>query len=86
MFHLNTSKPALVAQIQSSLLVQAGVLTDVNDTVRSGLATTRRSPPRPIRRCDAADTGRGQAVAINRLVNVLRALSKAQWQLVQGLQ
>jgi hypothetical protein len=85
--HLNTSKPALVARIESNLLVQAGVLTDVNDTVRRGLAASRAAPPS----IDPAVTALRtqvelQAVSLNRLVNVLRALSKTQSQLLQGLE
>jgi hypothetical protein len=85
--HLNTSKPALVARIEASLLVQAGVLTDINDTTRSGLATLRALPPSADPSVASLQTQvEGQAVSINRLVNALRALSKTQTQLLQGLE
>jgi hypothetical protein len=84
--HLNTSRPSLVARIETTLQVQGDVLTDVNDTVRKGLATTRALAPSADPSVAALQTQvENQAVSINRLVNVLRALSKAQLQLVQGL-
>ncbi|MEO9175304.1 MAG: hypothetical protein ABI317_07290, partial [Gaiellales bacterium] len=85
--HLGKTRPALVAQIQATLVVQAGVLTDVNDAVRTGLATTKKLAPStdPTVKVLQAQLA-VQGAAINKLVNVLRALSKAQTQLVQGLQ
>jgi hypothetical protein len=85
--HLSKTHPALAAQIQASLAVQASVLTDINDDVRTGLATTKRLPPSTDPTVKALQAQVAvQGAAINRLVNVLRALSKAQAQLVQGLQ
>jgi len=85
--HLNTTRPSLVARIETSLQVQADVLTDVNDAVRQGLATTRALPPSADPAVATLQTqAETQAVSINRLVNVLRALSKAQLQLLAGLQ
>jgi hypothetical protein len=85
--HLSKSHPALAAQIQTSLVVQASVLTDVNDAVRQGLATTKKLTPSTDPTVLALQTQLAvQGAAINRLVNVLRALSKAQTQLIQGLQ
>jgi hypothetical protein len=85
--HLGKTHPALAAQIQASLVVQASVLTDINDDVRTGLATTKNLAPSADPTVKVLQTQLAvQGAAINRLVNVLRALSKAQTQLVQGLQ
>jgi hypothetical protein len=85
--HLDKTHPALAAQIQAALVVQAGVLTDVNDSVRTGLATMKKLPPStdPTVKALQAQVA-AQGAAINKLVNVLRALSKAQSQLVSGLE
>jgi hypothetical protein len=85
--NLGKTHPALAAQIQATLIVQAGVLTDVNDSVRTGLATAKKLPPStdPTVKALQAEVA-AQDVAINKLVNVLRALSKAQTQLLQGLE
>jgi hypothetical protein len=85
--HLDKTHPALAAQIQAALLVQAGVLTNVNDSVRTGLAAAKKLPPSTDPTVQALQGQLAvQGAAINKLVNVLRALSKAQGQLVQGLE
>jgi hypothetical protein len=59
----------------------------VNDSVRSGLATVKKLPPATDPTVKALQAQIAvQGAAINKLVNVLRALSKAQTQLVQGLE
>jgi hypothetical protein len=85
--HLDKSKPALVAKIQTALAVQGAVLTDINGNVRDSLATAKLLAPS----ADPAVAVLQHELAVEgsaeqRLVNVMRALSKAQALLLQGLQ
>ena len=85
--HLSKSKPALAAKIEVALEVQSAIITDVNHTVRDSLATTSKLTPSTDPTVAALQVAvNTQGTAIGRLVNVLRALSKAQSQLLQGLE
>jgi hypothetical protein len=85
--HLAKSKPSLTARIETSLAVQAATLTDINHDMRSSLATTTELAPSTDPTVATLQTAVNvQGTSITRLVNVLRALSKAQSQLLQGLE
>jgi hypothetical protein len=85
--HLARSKPALTARIEAALEVQSATISDVNHAVRDSLATTAKLTPSAdptVAVLQVAVNAQGTALA--RLINVLRALSKAQSQLLQGLE
>jgi len=85
--HLGKSKPALAARIEVALEVQSATITNVNHDVRASLATTTKLLPSSdstVLALQSAVNVQGSAIA--RLVNVLRALTKAQSQLLQGLE
>jgi hypothetical protein len=87
--HLDKSKPALVAKILTTLAVQNSVASDVNSNIRAGLAASKKLTVAPTTDpvVGALQTQLAlQGASIERLVNVLRALSKAQALLVQGLE
>jgi hypothetical protein len=85
--HLARSKPALTARIESALEVQSAAITGVNRDLRASLATTSALLPSSDPTIAALQAGLGvQGSSIARLVNVLRALTKAQTQLLQGLE
>jgi hypothetical protein len=85
--HLGTSRPTLTANIEAALQVQSATITDVNRNVRASLALTNALLPST----DPTILGlqgavKVQGTSIGRLVNVLRALVKAQNQLLHGLE
>lgn len=85
--HLARSKPSLTARLETSLAVQAATLTDINHDMRASLATTTTLAPSTDPTIATLQTAVNvQGTSIARLVNVLRSLSKAQAQLVQGLE
>ena len=82
-----TSKPTLTAKIEAALEVQSATITDVNHDIRARSRSRTRSCRRPIRRSlGLQDAVKVQGTSIARLVNVLRALTKAQDQLLRGLE
>ena len=85
--HLATSQPTLTAKIEAALEVQTTTITDVNHDIRASLALSKGAVPST----DPTIAGLQTAVAVQgtsiaRLVNVLRALAKAQGQLLHGLE
>ncbi len=67
--------------------MQAGTLTDVNHDLRASSATiTGLAPSADPTTAAIQQAAVVQGTQIARLVNVLRALSKAQTQLLQGLE
>lgn len=85
--HLNKSKPALAARIEASLEIQDSTISNVNHDLHASLATTSKLAPSTDPTVLALQTAVNvQGSAIARLVNVLRALTKAQRQLLQGLE
>jgi hypothetical protein len=85
--HLAKSKPSLVAKLETVLDVQAQTLRDVNGDVHASVVTASKlqpvSDPTVSSLEDAVNV---QGLAIARLINVMKALTKAQDQLLQGLQ
>jgi hypothetical protein len=85
--HLNVSKPALVANIEATMVIQSGVLKDVNDDLHQSAAAAKKIPPSSDPTVAALQTQlTAQTTATERLLNVLRAISKAQTQLLHGLE
>lgn len=85
--HLARSKPALTAKIESALEIQSAAITAVNRDLRASRATTSALAPSADPTVAALQGGlKVQGSSIARLVNVLRALTKAQTQLLQGLE
>jgi hypothetical protein len=85
--HLAKSKPSLTARLETSIAVQAATLTDINHDMRASLATTTNLAPSTDPTIATLQTAVNvQGTSITRLVNVLRSLSKAQSQLLQGLE
>jgi hypothetical protein len=85
--HLAKSKPALAAKIESALEIQTTTISDVNHDLRASLAGTNALLPSADPTVAALQAGvKVQGTSIARLVNVLRALTKAQTQLLQGLE
>jgi hypothetical protein len=85
--HLNKSKPALAARIEVALEIQDATISNVNHDLHASLATTSKLAPSTDPTVQALQTAVNvQGSAIARLVNVLRALTKAQRQLLQGLE
>jgi hypothetical protein len=85
--HLAKSQPTLTARIEAALEVQAATITDVNHDIRGSLALSNKLLPSSdptIAGLQAAVKVQGTSIA--RLVNVLRALTKAQNQLLVGLE
>jgi hypothetical protein len=85
--HLNKSKPALAARIEAALEIQDSTISNVNHDLHASLATTSKLAPSTdptVLTLQTAVNVQGSAIA--RLVNVLRALTKAQRQLLQGLE
>jgi hypothetical protein len=84
---LNKSKPALAARIEAALEIQDATISNVNHDLHASLATTSKLAPSTDPTVQALQTAVNvQGSAIARLVNVLRALTKAQRQLLQGLE
>jgi hypothetical protein len=85
--HLAKSRPSLTARLETSLAVQAATLTDINHDMRASLATTKKlAPSTDPTTATLQNAVNVQGTSIARLVNVLRSLSKAQAQLLQGLE
>jgi hypothetical protein len=85
--HLGTSKPTLTAKIEAALEVQSATITDVNHDIRASLALSNALlPSTDPTILGLQDAVKAQGTSIGRLVNVLRALSKAQNQLLLGLE
>ena len=86
-FHLAKARPALAARIEAALEIQSAAITGVNRDLRASLAATNALAPSTDPTIAALQSGvRVQGSSIARLVNVLRALTKAQTQLLQGLE
>jgi hypothetical protein len=85
--HLNKSKPVLAARIEAALEIQDATISNVNHDLHASLATTSKLAPATDPTVQALQTAVNvQGSSIARLVNVLRALTKAQRQLLQGLE
>jgi hypothetical protein len=85
--HLNVSKPSLVANIEATMVVQSGVLKDVNDDLHRSAAAAKKVAPSGDPAVAALQTQlTAQTSAMERLVNALRALSRTQTQLLHGLE
>lgn len=85
--HLNKSKPVLAARIEAALEIQDATISNVNHDLHASLATTSKLAPATDPTVQALQTAVNvQGSALARLVNVLRALTKAQRQLLQGLE
>jgi hypothetical protein len=85
--HLGKAKPALTARIEAALEIQSAAITGVNRDLRASLAVTNALAPSADPTIAALQSGvRVQGASVARLVNVLRALTKAQTQLLQGLE
>jgi hypothetical protein len=85
--HLARSKPALTARIEAALEIQSATITAVNRDVRASLASTSKLAPSSDSTVAALQTAVNvQGASIARLINVVRALTKAQGQLLQGLE
>jgi hypothetical protein len=85
--HLNKSKPVLAARIEAALEIQDATISNVNHDLHASLTTTSKLAPATDPTVQALQTAVNvQGSALARLVNVLRALTKAQRQLLQGLE
>ena len=85
--HLAKTQPTLTARIEASLEVQSATITDVNRDIRaSSRSRTSSSPSTDPTIAELQDAVKVQGTSIGRLVNVLRALTKAQNQLLRGLE
>jgi hypothetical protein len=85
--HLAKSKPSLVAKLETTLDVQAQTLRDVNGDVHASVVATSKLQPVSDPTVSALeDAVNVQGLAIVRLINVMKALNKAQGQLLQGIE
>jgi hypothetical protein len=85
--HLAKTQPTLTARIEASLEVQSATITDVNRDIRASLALSNKLlPSTDPTIAELQDAVKVQGSSIGRLVNVLRALTKAQNQLLRGLE
>jgi hypothetical protein len=85
--HLAKTRPALTAKLEAAIEVQQSTITDVNRQMRASLATVLKLPPSTdptTAAVQAAVNVHGTSIA--RLVNVLRALARAQDHLLLGLE
>ena len=85
--HLSKSKPTLTANLETTLDVQAQTLRDVNGDVRASVVATSKLQPATDPTVSALETAVNvQGLAIARLINVMKALTKAQTQLLKGIE
>jgi hypothetical protein len=85
--HLAKTQPTLTARVEASLEVQGATITDVNRDIRASLALSNKLlPSTDPTIAELQDAVKVQGSSLGRLVNVLRALTKAQNQLLRGLE
>jgi hypothetical protein len=85
--HLAKTQPTLAARIEASLELQSATITDVNRDIRASVALSNKLlPSTDPTIAELQDAVKVQGSSIGRLVNVLRALTKAQNQLLRGLE
>jgi ABC-type uncharacterized transport system auxiliary subunit len=85
--HLAKSRPTLAANLETTLDVQAQTLRDVNGDVRASVVATSKLQPASDPTVNALETAVNvQGLAIARLINVMKALTKAQTQLLKAIE
>jgi hypothetical protein len=84
---LAKTKPSLVANLETALDVQSQTLHDVNGDVHASVVAASKLQPGSDPTVNALeDAVNVQGLAIVRLINVMKALTKAQGQLLQGIE
>jgi hypothetical protein len=84
---LGKSKPSLVAKLETAMDIQAQTLRDVTGDVHASVVATSKLQPASDPTVKALeDAVNVQGLAMVRLINVMKALNKAQGQLLQGIE